>query len=80
MKNPSALIVDPDNCARYYNCSQMITYDGFQQYQAECDYPLLFNDKSKSCDDFTLVKCGTRMEPKAPCKSGCLHLHIRLLG
>ena len=68
MQDPSAFIVDPSNCARYFNCSQTITYKGFQQYQAECDYPLLFNEQTLSCDDFTVVQCGTRMEPKAPCE------------
>jgi hypothetical protein len=67
-QNPNAIIPDPDNCARYFNCSQMFTQPSLVKYQAECDYPLLFNSQTLMCDDFEIVNCGTRMEPKAPCK------------
>lgn len=66
-ENPYALVPDPDNCARYFNCSQTINQPSLVKYQTECDYPLLFNTLTMACDDFDIVNCGTRMEPKAPC-------------
>jgi len=35
--------------------------------QEECDYPFLFNELTLACDDFAVVQCGPRYEPKAPC-------------
>ncbi|KAK3589928.1 hypothetical protein CHS0354_034946 [Potamilus streckersoni] len=65
--NRKAIIPDPDNCAKYFNCSLTTTMAGFGQYQTECQYPLLFNTQTLMCDDFTAVQCGSRPEPKAPC-------------
>ncbi|KAH3812327.1 hypothetical protein DPMN_140756, partial [Dreissena polymorpha] len=64
--NPRAILPDPDNCARYFNCSQAAVQASLVKYQAECDYPFLFNTQTMACDDFEIVKCGTRLEPKAP--------------
>ncbi|WAR27974.1 hypothetical protein MAR_013678 [Mya arenaria] len=66
-QNPFAMLPDPDNCARYFNCSQRVTLPNLVQYQEECDYPFLFNTQTSACDDFSVVACGTRLEPKAPC-------------
>lgn len=68
MQNPYALLPDPKNCARYYNCSQVITLPSLEKYQGECDYPLLFNLDTMACDDFEIVLCKERVEPKAPCE------------
>ena len=66
--NPLALVADPSNCARYYNCSHTTPQPDLVRYQQECDYPLLYNPGTSACDDFEIVNCGTRYEPKAPCK------------
>ena len=56
----TAVIPDPDNCAKYYNCT-------YTQHQ-ECKYPGLYNPNTRSCDKFTSVSCDHRQEPQAPCK------------
>ncbi|WAR05418.1 hypothetical protein MAR_020787 [Mya arenaria] len=61
--NPSAVLPDPSNCGKYYNCSHPDT-----GYTQECIYPLLFSDKTSSCDNFQDVQCGTRPEPQSPCE------------
>lgn len=61
--NPSAVLPDPSNCGRYFNCG-----DPTSHYRQECVYPQLFSDQSMHCDDFQSVLCGQRSEPQAPCK------------
>lgn len=64
--NPSSIKPDPDNCARYYNCSQLNSTLG--SYKMECPYPDLFSVATLRCQQFDTVTCTTRKEPKAPCK------------
>ncbi|XP_071165551.1 uncharacterized protein [Mytilus edulis] len=65
--NPLAIQQDPDNCARYYNCSQRITFQGLNSFQAECPYPQLFDTTLGYCNDFPAVTCGRRFEAMSPC-------------
>lgn len=65
--NPSSIKPDPDNCARYFNCSQQNTSLG--SYKMECSYPDLFSPATLKCQQFDTVACAARKEPKAPCTS-----------
>ena len=60
--HPSAMIPDPTNCAKFYNCSQKMAVT------SECKYPDLFSDVTKQCEQFQSVSCDTRKEPQEPCK------------
>lgn len=64
--NPLAIMAHPDNCARYIDCTLKESLIG--QYQHECRYPDLFDSYNNSCKSYREVNCGTRPEPKAPCK------------
>ena len=67
--NQKAIVQTPDNCAQYYNCSQVNTTIG--RHVMECKYPDLFSIVNKSCSNFTTVQCERRKEPQAPCKLLC---------
>lgn len=60
--HPNAVLPDPDNCAKFYNCSEK---NGLHK---ECTYPDLFNPDGQICQEFLNVTCSTRKEPQAPCK------------
>ena len=66
--NPSSIKPDPDNCARYFNCSQPDTVFGVGSYKMECPYPDLFSVTTLTCQQFKTVSCNARKEPKDPCK------------
>lgn len=41
--NPTSILRDPENCGRYYNCSDPSTVQGLNKpYLRECTYPKLF--------------------------------------
>lgn len=66
--NEGLLIADPNNCARYFNCSGLaVRYEGFELNQDECPYPQLFSVETGFCEDFPEVNCKGRFIPKAPC-------------
>lgn len=65
-ENPLAIMAHPDNCARYIDCTNRDSLIG--QYQQECKYPDLFDSYNNSCKSYREINCGTRPEPKAPCK------------
>lgn len=66
--NEGLLIADPNNCARYFNCSSLaVRYEGFELNQDECPYPQLFSIETGFCEDFPEVNCKGRFVPKAPC-------------
>jgi hypothetical protein len=58
----------PSRCAQYYDCASNPANDWWGTHLKECEYPELFNDITKACDDFRYVNCGNRLEPKDPCK------------
>lgn len=60
--HPNAVLPDPDNCAKFYNCSEK---NGLHN---ECTYPDLFNPDGQICQEFLNVTCSTRKEPQVPCK------------
>lgn len=55
-----------ESCAKYFDCSR--TSRGGVPRSRECSYPYLFDSASGSCQYFTEVNCGSRPEPKHPCK------------
>nr|XP_022335507.1 uncharacterized protein LOC111132108 [Crassostrea virginica] len=66
--NEGLLLADPNNCARYFNCSRYaVKYEGFALSQDECPYPQLFSIETGFCEDFPDVNCKDRFIPKAPC-------------
>ncbi|KAL5005503.1 hypothetical protein ScPMuIL_018959 [Solemya velum] len=68
-QNRNVLIPHPENCARYYNCSDEATKQGLSMpYLSECKYPRLFASAASGCQLFTEVECTGRYEPKAPCE------------
>ena len=64
---PSSMMAHPTQCAQFYDCSRPASLYG--TYLHECQYPQMFDDVSGTCADFTAVNCGSRYEPKAPCKA-----------
>ncbi|XP_071175832.1 uncharacterized protein [Mytilus edulis] len=64
--HPTAMIPDPTNCAKFYNCSQNMATK--TAVASECKYPDLFSDVSQKCERFQNVSCKSRMEPQAPCE------------
>ena len=62
----AAMIPDPTNCAKFYNCSQNMATK--TAVTSECKYPDLFSRVSNKCERFQNVSCDTRKEPQAPCK------------
>ncbi|KAL4228860.1 hypothetical protein ACF0H5_011900 [Mactra antiquata] len=65
--NQQAVFADPNNCAKYYNCSSSQGLGFGLFYQKECTYPDLFSTITHKCEDFTTVRCTDRPEPQAPC-------------
>lgn len=60
----------PDNCAQFYNCSlpRENPRPGYLgDYIDECPYPKLFSERTKKCENFTTVNCGSRKEIKYAC-------------
>lgn len=53
------VIQDPDNCAKFYNCSDVS--------HSECTYPDLFSLVTFRCERFLSTSCDQRPEPQAPC-------------
>lgn len=66
-KNQSSAIPDPANCAKFYDCSKLLSSTTLQDMTTECKYPDLFSVKDGKCQDFKSVNCTTRKEPMAPC-------------
>ena len=64
-KNPDVIASNPINCAQYFDCSAKSLKEG--TFLRECPYPMLFSDVTKTCQNFTDVQCGRRMEPTDPC-------------
>ena len=62
--NPTAIVANEDNCAKYYNCSVPLKNNRAQ----ECPYPYLFSRITAKCETFTSVACDSRPEPQNPCK------------
>lgn len=62
----------PDGCALFYNCSLRFQHRPRRHFASpledECPYPQLFSNETLKCENFLNVTCGTRKEPKAPCK------------
>ncbi|ESO96183.1 hypothetical protein LOTGIDRAFT_231869 [Lottia gigantea] len=71
VRHPKSTFPDPENCARYFNCSMKeIILD--RPFHAECKYPDLYNTIGNKCERFheTLASggCGTRYAPIEPCE------------
>ncbi|KAL8592491.1 hypothetical protein ACOMHN_021433 [Nucella lapillus] len=76
-ENPSARIPSAINCAHYVDCeSRQKTATGPANKAPagsldgllECSYPKLFSPDTGSCQHHSLVSCGHRFEPTAPCQ------------
>lgn len=63
---PNAVLPDPDDCSRYYQC-RLVTSSATSSHQ-QCTYPDLFSPSQSRCVQFDAVQCGNRPEPTAPCK------------
>ena len=63
---PNALLPHPENCAQFFDCRQRNTALG--NYLRECPYLQLYSIQDKRCHNYQTITCGTRFEPKAPCK------------
>ncbi|XP_050411504.1 uncharacterized protein LOC126826099 [Patella vulgata] len=71
MRHPTAKFPDPENCARYFNCSMKeILLD--RPFHGECKYPDFFSTLSNKCESFLQTTqtggCGTRYTPVEPCE------------
>nr|XP_022322146.1 uncharacterized protein LOC111123822 isoform X3 [Crassostrea virginica] len=87
-KNQSATVPDPENCAKFYDCSKIQSSKTLKDMTTECKYPDLFSSISGKCQNFKTVNCSTRKEPMAPCEytqnlcpanaSTCIHCPKRL--
>lgn len=62
--NPSTIQPHLYQCAQYFDCGPTIG----GSYLRECKYPQLFDTTSMTCQNFSDVTCGPRIEPQAPCK------------
>ncbi|XP_062614315.1 uncharacterized protein LOC134276051 isoform X2 [Saccostrea cucullata] len=63
--NPGLILPSYQSCAQFYKCGQYNSKTG--TYLHECAYPLLYDITSKTCQHFTLINCGERRVPQAPC-------------
>jgi len=61
---PGSIQPHPYQCAQYFDCGPTIG----GSYLRECKYPQLFDQVSMTCQNFTDVRCGSRIEPQSPCK------------
>lgn len=68
--NPTSIIPDPENCGRYYNCSDPASVQGLNKpYLRECTYPKLFASPAVGCQLFMMVDCAKRKKiPMSPCE------------
>lgn len=73
--HPTELLPDPDNCAKFFNCSESLIKPrssrssvAIGKFGYECPYPELYDTMLQMCSNFTQVRCTTRWEPMAPCK------------
>ncbi|XP_011439778.3 uncharacterized protein [Magallana gigas] len=79
----SRMVEYSDNCAKYIDCKDETTTG--EPNVKECPFPLLFDDKSQKCEHFSMVRCGTRYEPKDACEyeenqcrsAHCVPCHVR---
>ncbi|XP_062607658.1 uncharacterized protein LOC134269470 [Saccostrea cucullata] len=67
-KNHSAAIPDPENCAKFYNCSKLLSSKTLEDMKTECGYPDLFSLSTGRCQNFKTVNCTKRKEPVTPCE------------
>lgn len=72
--NPQDIIPDLENCAHFYNCSDVIHMK--RVASMECTYPDLFSRVTLRCERFTTVTCDKRPEPQAPCMHFYKLFHI----
>uniref|UniRef100_A0A8W8J0X8 Chitin-binding type-2 domain-containing protein n=1 Tax=Magallana gigas TaxID=29159 RepID=A0A8W8J0X8_MAGGI len=63
--NPTSIIRDPENCGRYYNCSDPSTVQGLNKpYLRECTYPKLFASPTVHDGEYVENQCFvTNCEP-----------------
>lgn len=66
MIHPSGSLPNPKNCAQFYDCSVRDSEYGL--YLKECQYPLLYEIETGTCQHYSKVNCGSRYEPVEPCK------------
>ena len=65
----SGIFAKADNCGQFYDCSsRQATVDATNPHVVECKYPFLFNEDSKRCEHYSMVKCGSRKELLDGCK------------
>ena len=64
--NPTAKMVDPNNCAMFFDCSS--ANSRFGPYKQECPYPQLYSASTQMCETFEDTNCYGRYIPVEPCK------------
>lgn len=64
--NPTAKMVDPNNCATFFDCSSANSRLG--PYKQECPYPQLYSASTQLCETFEDTNCYGRYIPIDPCK------------
>ncbi|XP_048739535.2 uncharacterized protein LOC125653907 isoform X1 [Ostrea edulis] len=77
---PHRFKAHPKYCHAYYDCTSASApgYRSWDKGFRECVYPKLFNAKTRKCEMFFYVKCGTRKEFKSGCDyfaNQCLRAH-----
>ncbi|XP_078309353.1 uncharacterized protein LOC144617818 [Crassostrea virginica] len=76
---PNLIIKSQIECHRYYNCSSANSSQNnwqwnqelpfwLSKYKYECRYPYLFSEETLRCENYTIVKCGSRYEAKWECE------------
>ncbi|XP_067685004.1 uncharacterized protein [Haliotis asinina] len=61
------IIMHPDICTLYYNCSAPAQLLWWPDHLQECPFPMLFNADISDCDHYNNVDCGEREELTAIC-------------
>ncbi|XP_069142622.1 uncharacterized protein [Argopecten irradians] len=57
-----------ENCAKYVDCEMLLTRaSDVRSATKECEYPMLFDEKTGGCQMPETAECGTRSVPKNPC-------------
>ncbi|XP_061179377.1 uncharacterized protein LOC133188003 [Saccostrea echinata] len=67
----------PQSCQLYCNPNQNDDFPGcFPPRIVECYYPSQFSERTKQCENFTEVNCGSRLEVKYQCEYLCGYWHM----
>ncbi|XP_048741547.2 uncharacterized protein LOC125655332 [Ostrea edulis] len=85
---PHRFRAHPKYCHAYYDCTSTSgpRYRRWDKGFRECVYPKWFNAKTRKCELFIYIKCGTRKEFKSGCDyfenqctlSHCIPCYVRI--